>query len=141
MTTDDDIISRDPRVVQITWPWFKASSFKLKNFCCLSPGKYTVYFFTEKQCYPLLVLLRNVRDTALKDCQRPQKLQEVFSGRSPYCWQLDVAEALFLGPDCVAVAGTGATKTIPLALPLACARFPRQAASGLGCISVEHSRN
>lgn len=32
-----------------------------------------------------------------------QKLHEVFGGRSPYHWQLDAAEALILGPDCVVV--------------------------------------
>jgi superfamily II DNA helicase RecQ len=47
-----------------------------------------------------------------------QKLQEVFGERSPYHWQLDAAEALILGLDCVVVAGTGARTTIPFALPL-----------------------
>jgi ATP-dependent helicase YprA (DUF1998 family) len=47
-----------------------------------------------------------------------RKLQDVFNGRIPYEWQLDAAEALILGLDCVVVAGTGAGKTIPFVLPL-----------------------
>lgn len=45
-------------------------------------------------------------------------LQDIFSWRTPYDWQLDAAEALILGFDCVVVAGTGAGKTIPFTLPL-----------------------
>jgi hypothetical protein len=33
-----------------------------------------------------------------------QKLQDVFDGRVPYDWQLDAAEALILGLDCVVIA-------------------------------------
>ncbi len=71
--------------------------------------------------------LQTARDTALKDRNydsertrraMDQKLQDDFDGRSPYNWQLDAAEALILGLDCVVVAGTGAGKTIPFALPL-----------------------
>ena len=47
-----------------------------------------------------------------------RRLQDVFNGRLPYDWQLDAAEALILGLDCIVVAGTGAGKTIPFALPL-----------------------
>jgi len=47
-----------------------------------------------------------------------RKFQDVFDGRKPYDWQLDAAEALVLGLDCVVVAGTGAGKTIPFVLPL-----------------------
>jgi ATP-dependent helicase YprA (DUF1998 family) len=47
-----------------------------------------------------------------------QGLQKVFDGKSPYPWQLDAAEAIFLGLDCIAIAGTGAGKTIPFVLPL-----------------------
>lgn len=36
----------------------------------------------------------------------------------PYAWQLDVAEALILGVDCSVIAGTGAGKTMPFAMPL-----------------------
>ena len=46
-----------------------------------------------------------------------QKLRDVFDGRIPYDWQLDAAESLILGLDCV-IAGTGAGKTIPFVLPL-----------------------
>jgi ATP-dependent helicase YprA (DUF1998 family) len=45
-------------------------------------------------------------------------LQDAFGGKPPYPWQLDAAEAIVLGLECVVVAGTGAEKTIPLALPL-----------------------
>ena len=72
-------------------------------------------------------MLQVARDAALKDrgynSERTrlimgQKLCEVFDGRCPYDWQLDAAEALLLGLDCVVVAGTGAGKMIPFALPL-----------------------
>ncbi|KAF8506551.1 hypothetical protein F5888DRAFT_1589889, partial [Russula emetica] len=43
---------------------------------------------------------------------------DAFGGKPPYPWQLDAAEAIVLGLECVVVAGTGAEKTIPLALPL-----------------------
>jgi hypothetical protein len=66
-----------------------------------------------------------------------QKLQEVFGGRSPYHWQLDAAEALIVGLDCLVVAGIGAGKTILLALPLVVQDSP----AGLGHISGEHPRN
>lgn len=35
---------------------------------------------------------------------------------TPYTWQLDVAEALYLGLDAVVVAGTGYGKTLPFVL-------------------------
>ena len=47
-----------------------------------------------------------------------QRLQDAFDGKSPYAWQLDAAEALILGLDCIVIAGTGAGKTIPFVLPL-----------------------
>jgi ATP-dependent helicase YprA (DUF1998 family) len=71
--------------------------------------------------------LSNARATALKDRNynsegtrqtMSQKLQDAFDGRIPYDWQLDAAEALVLGLDCVVIAGTGAGKTIPFVLPL-----------------------
>ena len=40
------------------------------------------------------------------------------SGKTPYDWQLDVAESLLLGLDTVVVVGTGSGKTIPIMLPL-----------------------
>src|SRR6267154_6369804 len=72
-------------------------------------------------------ILKNACDAALKDQDydsegtrkmMSQKLQDVFHGRTPYDWQLDAAEALILGLDCVVVARTGAGKTIPFVLPL-----------------------
>jgi ATP-dependent helicase YprA (DUF1998 family) len=47
-----------------------------------------------------------------------QGLQKVFDGRSPYPWQLDAAEAILLGLDCIVIAGTGAGKTVSFVLPL-----------------------
>ena len=73
------------------------------------------------------VTLKTARDGALKDQNydsertrqaMSQKLQDVFEGRIPYDWQLDAAEAIILGLDCIVVAGTGAGKTIPFVLPL-----------------------
>jgi ATP-dependent helicase YprA (DUF1998 family) len=49
------------------------------------------------------------------------RLETLFSEQSgfkPYGWQLDVAEAILLGLDCVVIAGTGSGKTIPFMLPL-----------------------
>lgn len=49
------------------------------------------------------------------------RLDSIFSEQSgfkPYGWQLDVAEAILLGLDCVVIAGTGSGKTIPFMLPL-----------------------
>ena len=43
---------------------------------------------------------------------------EVVFGAEAFEWQVDVAEAILLGLDCVVVAGTGAGKTIPFMLPL-----------------------
>jgi ATP-dependent helicase YprA (DUF1998 family) len=71
--------------------------------------------------------LKNARDAALKDWNYDSEgtrqtmsrtFQGVFNGKMPYDWQLDAAEALILGLDCVVVAGTGAGKTIPFVLPL-----------------------
>ncbi|KAL4258661.1 hypothetical protein AB1N83_011263 [Pleurotus pulmonarius] len=39
-------------------------------------------------------------------------------GKTPYGWQVDVAEALLLGLDCTVIAGTGAGKTMPFVMPL-----------------------
>jgi|ERR1700722_9666157 len=47
-----------------------------------------------------------------------QKFKEAFHGRDPYDWQINLCEALLLGLDCIAIAGTGAGKTMPFAMPL-----------------------
>lgn len=47
-----------------------------------------------------------------------KRCEDAFSGNKPYDWQIDVTEALLLGLDCVAIAGTGAGKTMPFGLPL-----------------------
>ncbi|PCH44251.1 hypothetical protein WOLCODRAFT_76312 [Wolfiporia cocos MD-104 SS10] len=38
--------------------------------------------------------------------------------KAPYDWQLDVTEAILLGLDAIVIAGTGAGKTMPFAIPL-----------------------
>ncbi|TFY55114.1 hypothetical protein EVJ58_g8451 [Rhodofomes roseus] len=43
---------------------------------------------------------------------------EAFGGKEPYGWQVDVCEAILLGLDCIVIAGTGAGKTVPFAMPL-----------------------
>jgi ATP-dependent helicase YprA (DUF1998 family) len=50
---------------------------------------------------------------AIKD-----KFSSAFDGKLPYNWQVDVTEALMLGLDCIVIAGTGAGKTMPFAMPL-----------------------
>ncbi|KAF8546012.1 hypothetical protein OG21DRAFT_1374436, partial [Imleria badia] len=51
-----------------------------------------------------------------------QKLCEEFEkqtgGKQPYDWQVNGAEALLTGLDCVVIAGTGAGKTMPFMMPL-----------------------
>lgn len=37
--------------------------------------------------------------------------------KPPYPWQLDAAEAFFLGLDCVIIAGTGSGKSLPFVMP------------------------
>ena len=41
-----------------------------------------------------------------------------FNGLEPHRWQLDVAEAILLNLDCIAIVGTGSGKTMPFAMPL-----------------------
>ena len=74
-------------------------------------------------------ILQNAREEANKkenyDSVRTRAdLCKMFSEREsrfkPHDWQLDVAEALILGIDCVVIAGTGSGKTIPFMLPLLC---------------------
>jgi hypothetical protein len=47
-----------------------------------------------------------------------EKFKNVFDGKTPYDWQIDISEALLLGLDCIVIAGTGAGKTMPFAMPL-----------------------
>lgn len=47
-----------------------------------------------------------------------QEFQRRCDGKTPYDWQLDVTEALLLKLDCIAIAGTGAGKTMPFVMPL-----------------------
>jgi superfamily II DNA/RNA helicase len=72
-------------------------------------------------------LLQDARDNAFKThgynfIETRKKLVEEFracnDNKEPYEWQLDVSEALILGLDCCVIAGTGAGKTMPFAMPL-----------------------
>jgi hypothetical protein len=72
-------------------------------------------------------LLQDARDRAFKTrgynfIDTRKKLVAEFRARNdnkePYEWQLDVSEALILGLDCTVIAGTGAGKTMPFAMPL-----------------------
>jgi hypothetical protein len=47
-----------------------------------------------------------------------ETFRNIFNGRDPYDWQINVCESLLLGLDCVIIAGTGAGKTMPFAMPL-----------------------
>ncbi|KAH9954793.1 P-loop containing nucleoside triphosphate hydrolase protein [Russula dissimulans] len=44
--------------------------------------------------------------------------KNVFDRLELYRWQLDICEALLLGLDCIAIAGTGFGKTMPFIMPL-----------------------
>lgn len=74
-----------------------------------------------------LDLLQAAREKAKKDPKYDSQLarlkivnefEKQTHGKRPYDWQLDVAEALLLGLDCVVTAGTGAGKTMPFIMPL-----------------------
>ena len=76
---------------------------------------------------PISNTLKNAREATLKDwkyesegtCQTmSRKLQDVSDGKTSYSWQLNTAEAIILGLNCVIFAGTSAGKTIPFVLPL-----------------------
>lgn len=51
------------------------------------------------------------RKMMLDECRRRSK-----NSITPHTWQLDIAEALFLGIDCELIAGTGSGKTLPMVL-------------------------
>jgi ATP-dependent helicase YprA (DUF1998 family) len=72
-------------------------------------------------------LLNSAHESAMKSCDYnyaatqhsiETKFQAVFRGKLPYSWQVDVAEALLLGLDCIVIAGTGSGKTMPFGMPL-----------------------
>lgn len=47
-----------------------------------------------------------------------EEVQQRTEGKTPYDWQLDIAEAFYLGVDSVIIAGTGAGKTLPFTMAL-----------------------
>jgi reverse gyrase len=46
------------------------------------------------------------------------EFKQIFEGRAPYDWQVDITDAILLGLDTTVIAGTGSGKTIPFILPL-----------------------
>lgn len=63
---------------------------------------------SQKNKYSSLTTRQKLRD----------ELSSRTSGLEAYEWQVDVAEAIILGLDCTVIAGTGAGKTLPFAMPL-----------------------
>jgi ATP-dependent helicase YprA (DUF1998 family) len=66
-------------------------------------------------------LAASTSDAAYDSRQTRSIITQLFqarSGKIPYDWQLDVAEAILLGLDSMVIAGTGSGKTIPFMLPL-----------------------
>ncbi|KAI0640947.1 P-loop containing nucleoside triphosphate hydrolase protein [Trametes meyenii] len=57
-------------------------------------------------------------DTADARSRLVSAFSRACSGKQPYPWQVDIAEALLLGLDSVLIAGTGAGKTMPFVMPL-----------------------
>lgn len=47
-----------------------------------------------------------------------EEVRQRTEGKTPYDWQLDIAEAFYLGVDSVIIAGTGAGKTLPFTMAL-----------------------
>lgn len=77
----------------------------------------------ERKCSE--TILEKAREKAQKEKKYDSlavrnKITEVFrqrTGKSPYGWQVQVAEALLLGLDCTVIAGTGMGKTMPFVMP------------------------
>ena len=74
-------------------------------------------------------LLEDARHLAAAQPRQPysseatrETITKIFKGRmnglTPYDWQMEVAEALILGLDCLVIAGTGAGKSMPFVMPL-----------------------
>lgn len=62
--------------------------------------------------------MKHKYDSEETQTQLTQLFKERCGGKEPYHWQLDTAEALILGVDCVVIAGTGAGKTMPFMMLL-----------------------
>ncbi|KAI0634115.1 P-loop containing nucleoside triphosphate hydrolase protein [Trametes polyzona] len=56
-------------------------------------------------------------DSALTRSKLVEEFRARTGGKTPYDWQVDVAEALLLGVDCTVIAGTGSGKTMPFVMP------------------------
>ncbi|KAF4587081.1 hypothetical protein EYR40_011102 [Pleurotus pulmonarius] len=66
----------------------------------------------------LLATRRRKYDSALTRAKIHEEFTRKNPGKSPYSWQINVAEAILLGLDCTVIAGTGAGKTMPFIMPL-----------------------
>ncbi|KAF8545639.1 hypothetical protein OG21DRAFT_1394702, partial [Imleria badia] len=53
----------------------------------------------------------NIREALTEECLTQ------CDHKPPYPWQLDAAEAFYLGLDCVIIAGTGSGKSLPFVMP------------------------
>ncbi|KAI0348869.1 hypothetical protein OH77DRAFT_1465921, partial [Trametes cingulata] len=62
------------------------------------------------------VTTRKYNSTAVRE-DIVREFRERTGGKTPYDWQVDVAEALLLGVDCTVIAGTGSGKTMPFVMP------------------------
>jgi ATP-dependent helicase YprA (DUF1998 family) len=78
----------------------------------------------EQPISPLLESARH-KATELRNYDSEQmrktledRFRQACNGKTPYDWQKDVTEAIFLGIPCLVIAGTGAGKTLPLVTPL-----------------------
>lgn len=60
---------------------------------------------------------KNGYDSAATRREMTELFELCCPGKTPYPWQLDVAEALYLGLDCTVIAGTGSGKTMPFVMP------------------------
>ncbi|KAH9915001.1 P-loop containing nucleoside triphosphate hydrolase protein, partial [Fomitopsis serialis] len=61
---------------------------------------------------------RGYDSEAARQYIREKFIEANADGMTPYDWQVDVTEATKLGLDCIVIAGTGAGKTMPFAMPL-----------------------
>ena len=70
-----------------------------------------------------------------------KSVSEAFDGRDPFDWQTDVCEAILLGLDVILIAGTGAGKTLPFAMPLLVDQTKRKMAIVISPLNVlEHDQ-
>ena len=66
----------------------------------------------------LLATRRRKYDSSLTRAKIHEEFTRKNPGKTPYPWQINVAEAILLGLYCTVIAGTGAGKTMPFIMPL-----------------------